>query len=530
MRLDEFLAATRGRLIVSCQAPDGDPFRDPASMARFARAAELGGAAAIRANGPDDVRSIRAATGLPVIGIAKRLQDDGKVLITATWEDAVDLAAAGAAVIAVDCTARGQARGALERMRRIRAELRLPVMADIASLDEARAAIGAGAGLVASTMRGYTAETAAIHSLDLGFLAALCRESPVPVVAEGNVSTPEQARLAIEAGAHAVVVGTSITLPRELTRRFAAAMARAKTASSPLAAYVGVDLGGTNTKTGVVLADGRLLAPAVVPTPAAEGAGRLIEHVEGCVRAALERARKEGVEPCGVGVATAGWVDSGGRVVSSTGNLPGWTGTEVRRELELAIALPVSVENDANALALAERWLGLGRDVEDFVCVTLGTGVGGGCFIGGRLNRGAHSSANAIGHILVQPEGEPCTCGRRGCLEAYASASALMRYAGPAFASAEEVIRAAQSRDGRAAEAMRTFASWLATGLISVIQVLDPARVVLSGGLTVDNPLLPELTREQIACLAHPPPVAVSELGYFGGVLGAAAVHMERSG
>src|SRR5581483_1687076 len=134
-----------GRLIVSCQAPDADVFRDSESMARFARAAAAGGAGGIRANSPEDVRAIRQAVAIPVIGLQKRLQPDGKPLITPSFEDAKALVEAGAAIVAVDCTIRGQRTGALERLRRIRKELSVPVLADIATIEEAVAAQVAGA-------------------------------------------------------------------------------------------------------------------------------------------------------------------------------------------------------------------------------------------------------------------------------------------------------------------------------------------------------------------------------------------------
>src|SRR4051812_32154735 len=129
-----------GHLIVSCQAPDDDPFREAESMARFAVAAERGGAAGIRANGVADIAAIRRVTDLPIVGIEKRSQSDGKILITPSFEDARSLVSAGAAIVAVECTSRAQRFGALGLIRRIRSELGVPVMADIATLEEAVAA------------------------------------------------------------------------------------------------------------------------------------------------------------------------------------------------------------------------------------------------------------------------------------------------------------------------------------------------------------------------------------------------------
>ena len=150
---------------------------------------------------------------------------DGKILITPTFESAQELMAAGADMIALDVTRRGQQYGALDRLRRIRRELQVPVLADIATLDEALAAAAAGADFVLSTMRGYTDETMSIQFFDLAFIQELVQRSPVPVIAEGRIHTPQQAGAALAAGAYAVVVGSAITRPVTIARRFADAIA-----------------------------------------------------------------------------------------------------------------------------------------------------------------------------------------------------------------------------------------------------------------------------------------------------------------
>src|SRR5690242_5250196 len=187
-------------------------------MARFAEAAVRGGAAGIRANSAGDVAAVRRLVDVPVIGIQKRRQADGKVVITPSFEDARDLAKAGAAIVAVECTARAQRSGALELVRRIRSELGVPVMADIATVEEAIAAEEAGAELVASTMRGYTEETEHVRVFEPDFIAALVARVQIPVLAEGRVDTPQQAAEALRAGAHAVIVGTAITRPEVITK------------------------------------------------------------------------------------------------------------------------------------------------------------------------------------------------------------------------------------------------------------------------------------------------------------------------
>jgi glucokinase len=241
-----------------------------------------------------------------------------------------------------------------------------------------------------------------------------------------------------------------------------------------------------------------------------------------------------GPRPEAVGIATAGWVDTTtGTVAYATENLPGWTGTRIAEEVSAAVGLPVAVENDANALAIAEKRFGAARPFTDFICVTLGTGVGGGCYVGGRLNRGSHFFANAFGHITLVPGGVPCTCGRRGCLEVYTNQAALLRYAGPGFEDARQVIAAANAGDARAAVAVATLAGYLAEGCASLITLLDPQAVIVSGGVAQDNPLLLAGVAERLAELVtvwdlRHLRVLPSELGYHGGVLGAAAVAWER--
>jgi N-acylglucosamine-6-phosphate 2-epimerase len=217
------LAAIAGGLVVSVQAPPGSPLRDPSHMAAMARAAELGGAAGIRAAGDDDVSAIRAAVSLPLIGLRKRPLDGSPVLITPEASDARAVAAAGADVVAVDATARprpGAASGA-ELVAALDG-LGVPVLADVDTLEAGVAAREAGAAAVASTLSGYTGGPTPPDP-DIELVRALARELDCPVVAEGRIATPEQVRAAFDAGAHAVVVGTAITEPIALTRRLAGA-------------------------------------------------------------------------------------------------------------------------------------------------------------------------------------------------------------------------------------------------------------------------------------------------------------------
>lgn len=224
MNAESFLAAVKGKLIVSCQALAEEPLHGADTMAKLALAAQIGGAAGIRANGPDDIRAIKAAVDLPVIGLYK-LGDSG-VYITPTFAAAAEIAAAGADVIALDCTDRRRPDGVPIRdlLARIQQELKLPIFADVSTLSEARAAAAYGVAMAAPTLAGYTDYSRALAGPDFDLLARMIAELPIPVIAEGRIHTPEQARRALDLGAWAVVVGSAITRPRAITARFVSAL------------------------------------------------------------------------------------------------------------------------------------------------------------------------------------------------------------------------------------------------------------------------------------------------------------------
>ncbi|MDP9861535.1 MULTISPECIES: N-acetylmannosamine-6-phosphate 2-epimerase [Streptosporangium] len=228
--MNPLLAAVRGRLIVSCQAYPGEPMRDADTMCRVARSVSAGGAAGIRAQGLEDLRRIRAALDLPLIGLWK--DGDGDVFITPTLEHALAVAGAGADIVALDGTARPRPDGRTlaQTVRAVRERTGRLVMADVSTYDEGVAAAGAGADLVGTTLAGYTPYSRGGPGPDLDLVARLSRDLPVPVIAEGRIHTPEQAAEAIRRGAHAVVVGTAITHPASITRWFAQAAAGAQRA------------------------------------------------------------------------------------------------------------------------------------------------------------------------------------------------------------------------------------------------------------------------------------------------------------
>ncbi|MFG3136199.1 N-acetylmannosamine-6-phosphate 2-epimerase [Streptomyces sp. NPDC048211] len=225
MTAQELATTLRGKLIVSCQAPPGDPMRETSTLVRLAQSAVAGGGAAIRANDPEVVAAITAVVGLPVIGLWK--DGDTGVFITPTVRHALAVASAGAAVVAADATDRPRPDGSTfaELVEAVHAAGAL-VMADVSTLAEGVAAAELGADFVSTTLSGYVPGTPKQTGPDLDLVSALSAAIDVPVVAEGRINTPGEAADALARGAHSVVVGTAITAPTALTARFVAGITR----------------------------------------------------------------------------------------------------------------------------------------------------------------------------------------------------------------------------------------------------------------------------------------------------------------
>jgi N-acylglucosamine-6-phosphate 2-epimerase len=211
-----------GSVVVSCQAAPGSPLDDPSIIAALAQSAAVGGAGGFRVDGPANVAAVRVVSDLPIIGIRKVRVAGGAVWITPTVEDARSVVDAGATVVALDATDRPRPGG--EMIEGIIAALHeggIPVMADISTQSEAEAAVVAGADLVATTLAGYTPSTRDLDGSEPAFgLLRQIRDLPVPVVVEGRIWTIEQVVRAFEGGAFAVVIGSAITAPNLITRRF----------------------------------------------------------------------------------------------------------------------------------------------------------------------------------------------------------------------------------------------------------------------------------------------------------------------
>jgi len=192
---------------------------------------------------------------------------------------------------------------------------------------------------------------------------------------------------------------------------------------------LGIDLGGTKIATGVVSSRGDLSGLVTMATPANEGPEAVIDAMVAAAHRSLEASAAREEDLAGVGVGAPGPVDSARACVVRPPNLPGWKDIALRDELACRLARPVTLDNDANAAGLAEAHLGAGRGCSPLLYLTVSTGIGGALLLDGRLLRGASGAAGELGHIVLDPEGPPCGCGSRGCLEALSSGTAIAREA-----------------------------------------------------------------------------------------------------
>ena len=223
MKKTEVIEQIRGKLIVSCQARPGWPMYGTDIMAAFAVAAKQGGAAAIRATGPDNLRAIKEKVDLPLMGINKIFSDDYEVYITPTYRAAEEILDVGIDFICMDATPRKRPNdeNVTDILKQIKENYpEVITVGEISTIEEAKAIVDLGFDFISTTLAGFTRESSNIHSLDLQLIRDIREYTNIPVIAEGMIRTPQDARLALEAGAYAVVVGTAITRPEILTQRF----------------------------------------------------------------------------------------------------------------------------------------------------------------------------------------------------------------------------------------------------------------------------------------------------------------------
>ena len=306
----------------------------------------------------------------------------------------------------------------------------------------------------------------------------------------------------------------------------------------------GIDLGGTTIKSGLFTVSGELLQKWEISTRTEYGGANILPDIAASIRDVLTKNSIKTSQVLGAGLGVPGAVQAD-RIVAPCVNLNGWGGNVATKLSELC-GFPVKAVNDANAAALGELWQGSGKGYENVVFVTLGTGVGGGIIVNGKLLRGGHGAGGEIGHVKVNPdETESCGCGKKGCLEQYASATGVVRIAKRILAASEKpsslreyekvsskaIFDEAKKGDKLANEIVDAFGKMLGYGLATISCVCDPDIFVIGGGVSAAGQIILDRVKESFRKHAFPASehtsFALASLGNDAGIYGCAKLMAE---
>jgi len=311
---------------------------------------------------------------------------------------------------------------------------------------------------------------------------------------------------------------------------------------------IGVDLGGTNLRTALLSQDGTILDKRKEATQASDGWKKVIDRLVENISRQKDIAVQRGLEVAAVGVGAPGVIQMDKGIVVKSPNFPDWNNLPLQDALERALRLPVVIENDANAAALGEQWLGAGSGINSMILLTLGTGVGGGIVLNDSIWHGADGMAGELGHMTILPNGRQCGCGNKGCLEMYASARGIVQsFIDAAGAStliptgdlrvitSEQVYQAARDGNDVAVRVMKDMGSMLGIGIANLINIFNPEMIVIGGGVKDAWQLFINATNQEIMRRAFQVPaertrVVPTSLGDDAGMVGAAAVALQKYG
>jgi glucokinase len=310
--------------------------------------------------------------------------------------------------------------------------------------------------------------------------------------------------------------------------------------------YVGIDLGGTNIKGGVVAPSGEVLHFESIETEVEGGRDHVLDRIGMLVGKVRDAAGLQPEQIAAVGIGSPGPLDTKRGIIHEAPNLPGWINLPLADEVRRRCGYPTFLENDANSAALAEAHVGAGKGTQCMIMLTLGTGIGGGIVLGGRVWHGADDIAAELGHVSVKHDGIPCNCGSIGCVEAYASATGVVRRARQAIEqgadssladasdslTCKQIFHAAEAGDRLAQQVVADTAAYLGTAIGSLINIFNPDMIVLFGGMTNagDQLLLPvrhEVRKRSFKIGADRCKIVRSRLGAEAGVIGAAVTAMQ---
>lgn len=294
---------------------------------------------------------------------------------------------------------------------------------------------------------------------------------------------------------------------------------------------IGIDIGGTDTKIGLIDVHQHIIAKQTIKTNAVRPAEKVIDEIGKAVLALLEQQKIPMDQCVGVGIGIPGTVDRKQGIVRYSNNI-GWEDVDVVKEMEAHLPIPIYIANDADCAALGETIAGAGRDYQDVIMLTLGTGVGGGIILDGSIYEGKGIGGSELGHMVIVENGEQCTCGRKGCLEAYVSATALIRDARKSIGkelTPEEIFSMARE-DEILKEIVDSYIRRLGVGIVNIVNIFRPQLVLLGGGIAAQGEVLTKPLSESMmqSCFgknrSEIPEIRVASLGNEAGIVGAAGL------
>ena len=291
---------------------------------------------------------------------------------------------------------------------------------------------------------------------------------------------------------------------------------------------IGLDLGGTNLRAAAIDAEGRLLEKVSGSTNYSEGRQAIVDDMVSSIARLRTKIGAQGLT--GIGVVVPGFIDLKAGVIANCNNIACLENFPIRNEIEQQLETRVILENDANAAALGEKWMGAGREVDDLVLLTLGTGIGGGIISGGQVLHGFLGMAGELGHITVVPNGNPCGCGNRGCVEKHASAqaiSAMARLAGLGDVTSEQVFYMARGGNAKAQDVFSAMGQALGIALATLVNTFNFPLYLLSGGVLAAweefaPPMLEEVRKRSFTYRTTGTRIEQATLGNEAGLYGAA--------
>ena len=287
--------------------------------------------------------------------------------------------------------------------------------------------------------------------------------------------------------------------------------------------FIGIDLGGTHIRAGLVSGEHQVQARLQRPVPTDREPAAVLKDIVSMVRE-LESQAGQTVEAIGCGV--PGIVDANTGIVYQSPHFPSWQGVAIRDALQTELGRELFIDNDANCHALAEWSCGAGAEVDSLIALTLGTGIGGGIIIDGKIHHGTSGFAGELGHMVINPEGPPCNCGGRGCLEMYASATGLS-YLARHDIDAEDLSKQAEAGDAFARQLFVQMGSYLGIGIASLVNVLGIHTIIIGGGVSASWDFFQPALQQEFERRSYRKTVELTQirraaLGDDAGVIGAA--------